>query len=394
MKFTKTVWLLSFISLFADMASEMLYAVVPIYLKQIGFSFAAIGLLEGLAEITAGISKGYFGNLSDHLGKRVPFIKGGYFLSAISKPLLALFSFAAWVFFARTLDRLGKGLRTAARDALLSGEATRENKARVFGFHRGMDTLGAVIGPFIALLILQSQWVSLRQMFFIAFLPGLVSVALIFLLKDKPAPSATQKRPGFFSFFGYWKTAGTGYKKLLGGITVFFLFNSSDAFLLLRSNQILGGDTAALLTTIKAYIVYNMVYALAAYPMGILADKLNIKAVFCAGLLIFAGVYAAMAYAHTAQHIFIIWGVYGLFAAATEGIAKAWVSNITPGNRQGTALGLLASCQSLAAMLASLGAGLLWDAAGPAAVFITAAVAALAVAVYLGLFVKKPVITQ
>src|SRR5215213_2323821 len=151
----RTVWILSFVSLFADVASEMLYPVVPVYLQEIGFSFFLIGLLEGMAEFTAGLSKGYFGKLSDEKGISLPFVKSGYFLSAISKPLMAVFTFPIWIFFARTIDRLGKGLRTAARDALLSQNATPETKARVFGFHRGMDTLGAVIGPVVALLFLK-----------------------------------------------------------------------------------------------------------------------------------------------------------------------------------------------------------------------------------------------
>src|ERR1051325_5731403 len=139
---TKTVLILSIVSLFADIASELLYPVIPVYLRQIGFSVAWIGLLEGVANFTSGISKGYFGKRSDEKGLRLPFVKLGYFLSSISKPLMAAFTYPLWVFFVRAIDRLGKGLRTAARDALLSQNATPETKARVFGFHRSMDTLG------------------------------------------------------------------------------------------------------------------------------------------------------------------------------------------------------------------------------------------------------------
>ena len=149
----RTVLILSIVSLFADIASEMLYPVMPIYLKEIGFSFLLIGVLEGMANFTAGLSKGYFGKRSDEKGLRLPFIKLGYLLSAVSKPMMAAFAYPLWIFFARTTDRLGKGLRTAARDALLSQNATPETKARVFGFHRSMDTLGAAFGPMIALLL-------------------------------------------------------------------------------------------------------------------------------------------------------------------------------------------------------------------------------------------------
>ena len=151
---TRTVWILSFVSLFTDMASEMLYPVMPIYLKTIGFSIVLIGILEGVAEAVAGLSKGYFGKLSDNSGKRVPFVQIGYAFSAISKPMMALFIYPLWIFFARTIDRFGKGIRTGARDAILSDEATPETKGKVFGFHRSMDTLGAVLGPLLALLYL------------------------------------------------------------------------------------------------------------------------------------------------------------------------------------------------------------------------------------------------
>ena len=150
----RTVLILSLVSLFADVASEMLYPVIPVYLKEIGFSVLLIGVLEGVANFTAALSKGYFGKWSDEKGLRLPFIKLGYLLSAVSKPLLAAFAAPLWIFFSRTVDRLGKGLRTAARDALLSQNATPETKARVFGFHRSMDTLGAAIGPALALLFL------------------------------------------------------------------------------------------------------------------------------------------------------------------------------------------------------------------------------------------------
>ena len=148
---SRTVWILSLVSLFTDVASEMLYPVMPIYLKEIGFSILLIGILEGVAEATAGLSKSYFGKLSDVSGKRLPFVRLGYLLSALSKPMMAVFTFPWWIFFSRTLDRLGKGLRTAARDAMLSDEATPETKGRVFGLHRAMDTVGAVIGPAAAL---------------------------------------------------------------------------------------------------------------------------------------------------------------------------------------------------------------------------------------------------
>src|SRR5688500_16590592 len=181
----RTVWILSLVSLFADIASEMLYPVIPIYLADIGYSALLIGILEGLANFTAGLSKGYFGKRSDEKGLRLPFIQSGYFLSAIAKPMMAFFIYPIWFVFVRMIDRLGKGVRTAARDALLSQNATPQTKATVFGFHRGMDTLGAAIGPAVALVFLMIYPKHYREVFLIAFIPGLISVLMIFLLKEK-----------------------------------------------------------------------------------------------------------------------------------------------------------------------------------------------------------------
>ena len=164
---TRTVWILSVVSLLTDTASEMLYPIMPIYLKTIGFSILLIGILEGVAEATAGLSKGYFGKLSDSSGKRVPFVQIGYAFSTISKPMMAIFTYPLWIFFARAIDRFGKGIRTGARDAILSDQATPQTKGKVFGFHRSMDTLGAVIGPSLALLYLFYYPHNYKTLFFI-----------------------------------------------------------------------------------------------------------------------------------------------------------------------------------------------------------------------------------
>ena len=197
---TRTVWILSLVSLFADIASEMLYPVIPVYLREIGFSVLLIGILEGVANFTAGLTKGYFGKLSDEKGLRLPFIKSGYLLSAISKPMMAAFTYPFCVFFARTVDRLGKGLRTAARDALLSGEASPQTKARVFGFHRSMDTIGAAMGPAFALLFLYLYPGSYRTIFLLAFIPGIISVLLIFF-PEREETTFFNPGEGQFLFF-------------------------------------------------------------------------------------------------------------------------------------------------------------------------------------------------
>ncbi len=197
---TRTVWILSLVSLLTDAASEMLYPIMPIYLKTIGFSIVLIGVLEGFAEALAGLSKGYFGQLSDNSGKRVPFVQLGYALSTISKPMMAVFTFPLWIFFARAIDRFGKGIRTGARDAILSDEATPQTKGKIFGFHRSMDTFGAVIGPALALIYLYFYPQDYKTLFYVAVIPGLLAVSVSFLLKDK-MKSPIEKKQYLFSPF-------------------------------------------------------------------------------------------------------------------------------------------------------------------------------------------------
>jgi MFS family permease len=380
----RTVVILSVVSLFADIASEMIYPVVPVYLKEIGFSVLLIGILEGVAEFTAGISKGYFGKRSDEKGIRLPFIKSGYFLSAISKPMMAMLTYPLWIFFARTIDRLGKGLRTAARDALLSQQATKETKARVFGFHRGMDTVGAAIGPMIALSFLYFFPKNYVALFYLAFVPGIISVLLVFLLKEKREPVSTLGKGNFFSFFRYWSIASPEYKKLMVGLLLFALFNSSDVFLLLITKQVTGSDTV----TIAAYVFYNLVFAAASYPLGSLADNLGIKKVFISGLALFVLVYGGFAFQPSVSFIFILFFIYGVYAAATEGIAKAWITNIAHDTNTATAIGFYTSCQSVCSLMASIFAGMIWSFAGSTYTFLSSAVIALFVIIYFRLKMK------
>jgi MFS family permease len=377
---TRSIWILSLVSFFADIASEMLYPVVPVYLKEIGFSVLLIGILEGIAELTVGLSKGYFGKLSDERAQRLPFIKLGYFLSAISKPMMALFAYPLWIFFARTTDRLGKGIRTAARDALLSQESSKETKARVFGFHRGWDTLGAVTGPALALAFLHFYPSQYKSLFFYAFIPGIVSVLLIFLLKEKKSAIRSTPGQGFFSYLSYGKTAGSEYRQLVSGLLIFAVANSSDLFLLLRAREISGSDSI----TISAYILYNLVYAVSSYPMGMLADKIGMKKVFVLGLLLFATVYTGFALNKDPFGVYVLFALYGIYAAATEGIAKAWITNIAHEKNTATAIGFYTSCQSIAAFTASSIAGLIWQASGSKACFLFSVSLSLIAIVWLG----------
>lgn len=368
------------------MASEMLYPIMPIYLKSIGFSILLIGILEGIAEATAGLSKGYFGKLSDNRGKRVPFVQLGYAFSAISKPMMALFVFPLWIFFARTVDRLGKGIRTGARDALLSDEATPQIKAKVFGFHRSMDTLGAVLGPSLALLYLYYYPEDYKTLFFIAFIPGLLAIAASFLLKENKINVAEQKkRTSFFSFLKYWKQSPVTYRKLVIGLLAFTLVNSSDVFLLLKAKDAGLEDV----TVIGVYIFYNLIYAIFAFPIGILADKIGLKKIFILGLILFAIVYFGMAW-NDNIYIFVgLFFLYGIYAAATEGISKAWISNISDKKDIATAIGTYSAFQSLCTMMASVLAGIIWFQFGSSIVFFLSGMLTLGIVVYFLLSVRS-----
>lgn len=374
----RTVLILSLVSLFADVASEMLYPIIPVYLREIGFSFLLIGVLEGMANFTAAISKGYFGKLSDEKGLRLPFIKLGYLFSAASKPMLAVLAAPLWIFFTRAVDRLGKGVRTAARDALLSQNATPGTKARVFGFHRAMDTLGAAIGPAIALLLFVLYPKNYILIFLLAGIPGLISVALIFFLKEERKPSSTLGAGSFFSFFSYWKIASPQYKKLVIGLVLLALFNSSDVFLLLKTREITGDDRLA----IGAYILYNVVFAIAAYPMGALADKIGIKKVFLGGLVLFATIYFLFGITQSTALIFSAFVLYGIYAAATEGISKAWVSNLSHKENTATAIGFYTSCESICTLLASIITGWLWQEFSSSVAFFATGFVAVGVLIY------------
>jgi len=386
---TRTIWILSVVSLLTDVASEMLYPVMPLYLKKINFSILLIGILEGVAEATAGLSKGYFGKLSDASRKRLPFVQIGYAFSAISKPMMALFIYPLWIFFARAIDRIGKGVRTGARDAMLSDEATPETKGRVFGFHRAMDTLGAVLGPALALLYLYYYPEDYKTLFFIAFIPGLLALLATLYLKDKNTAGIKARSPvRFFSFLNYWKVSPVAYRKVVIGLLVFALFNSSDIFLLLKAKQAGLNDTVL----IGVYIFYNLVYALFAFPMGMLADRAGLKTVFIGGLVLFAAVYLGMSFNTNTYLFFGLFFLYGVYAAATEGISKAWISNITEKRDTATAIGTYSGFQSICSMLASSITGFIWFQFNATVAFVTTGLVTVLVAVYF-LVISRPITT-
>ncbi len=386
-KLPRPVWVLSLVSLFIDLSSEMLYPVVPLFLAgTLGAPFALIGLIEGAAEVTAGLTKGYFGGLSDRIRRRKIFVVGGYTLSALSKPLPGLW--VAWpaVLLSRVTDRIGKGARTAPRDALLASYATKEMRGRVFGLHRGFDTLGAALGPAVALIWLTQRPGDYQPLFFIAFVPAIIGSALTLLVREKAAAVAPSKSRG--DLLSFWREATPDYRRLLRLLTIFALVNSSDVFLILKAREALG-ETLAL----GGYILYNLVYAAASYPAGGLSDKWGRRPVLVSGLVLYAVAYFGFALVRgpSLWAFGALFALYGLYAALTEGVAKAWLADTAPEeSSRGRAMGLHAAATSLAALVASTGAGLLWSGVGPAAPFLVAAAGALSVAIALSRAPHKP----
>ena len=373
------------------MASEMLYPITPIFLSGIlGASMAIIGLIEGLAELTAGLLKGYFGFLSDKIGKRAIFVITGYSLSALSKPLPGIFPQTIIVFLSRIADRTGKGIRTAPRDALLASFSDRNNKGAIFGFHRGMDTLGAVIGPLFGLLLLTYYSYNYRIVFLYALIPSLAAVGVTFFIKDKKrnelpgnktgeAIDTEQKRK-----FSFWKESPKDYKILTIIFTLFSLVNSSDVFLILRSKDISHSTTTAILV----YVFYNLIYAIVSYPAGLFSDKFGKRNGLIIGLVIFSGVYFGFGLSSRTEVIWILFLFYGIYAAFSEGMVKAWVSDLVPDKKRASAIGLLTMLSGFAILLGSLVTGILWDAFGPSVPFIISGIVSL-VAAFLLYFLNQ-----
>lgn len=376
-KFSRTVILLSFVSLFADIASELLYPVLPLYLKSVGMGAVYIGILEGSADLISGISKTFFGKWSDRIGKRLPFVWSGYMLSSFSKAFIGLFVNPFWVLFTRSLDRLGKGIRTSSRDAILSMESTPETKGAVFGFHRAMDTTGAFIGPILALIFLKFYPGEYRSLFSYSLIPAIAVAFLLWKVKEKKTEGKKESKNIFLSSLTYWREASTEYKKVVALILVFTLANSSDMFLLLKAREAVDSD----LDVIGFYILYNFIYASSSYQIGVLSDRIGKKIVFVSGLFLFSLSYFLIGYSHHILGFVIAFIIYGLFSAATEGISKAWISSLCKEEDLGVALGFQNTTQSIFTMIASLIAGLIWTKLGSSSVFYMSGSIAFCVAI-------------
>ncbi len=376
----KNVFILGLVSLFTDISSEMLYPVIPIFLTAVlGAPMYVVGLIEGIAEGTASILKVISGWYSDKTGTRKPFVLGGYSVSAISKPLMAFAYVWPLVLVARFLDRFGKGVRTSARDALIADSSPPLQRGRSYGLHRAMDTFGAVLGPVIAILILYLTGDNYRLLFAVAFFPALVGILLIafFVSERKRSPNA--KISFRISQFG------RDFKIFLLISVIFALGNSSDVFLILRAADVGFTVTAVLL----CYIVYNIVNAIVSYPAGTLSDKLGRRSLMLWGFLIFAAVYFGFAMMPANIYVWPLFAIYGVYAAFTEGVGKAYVVDLVPCEKRGTALGIYHTATGITMVFASIIAGLLWEFLGSSVPFIYGAATALLSAVLLLVLMPK-----
>ncbi len=370
-----TVWALGWVSFFTDVSTEIIYPLLPVFLTvTLGASMAFVGLIEGVAESTASLLKIASGWWSDRVRKRKPLMIAGYGLSALTRPLIALATTGGHVFAARFIDRIGKGIRTSPRDALLAASVPPEQRGAAFGVQRAMDNAGAVVGPLFAWIMLQWFTSDYRVLFWIAVIPMLgAMIALIFGAKEQfktTTPDASQSPVPF--------QITPAFKSYLGAVLLFTLGNSSDAFLLLRAQSL--GIPASSLPLL--WLALNLVKTASSYPAGVLSDRIGRRGLIIDGWCVYALVYLGFGCASQAWHIWALFLVYGLFFGMTESAARALVADFFPDAQRGRAFGSFNFITGIGALPASLLMGWLWTAFGPVVAFGTGAGLALSAAVW------------
>lgn len=371
---TRTVFILGLVSLFTDISSEMLYPIIPLFLTEVlRAPVAIVGVIEGIAESTARLLQVFSGWLADKRPRRRPLVAGGYSLSAAAKPMLALAAGWPAVLLARFVDRVGKGLRNPPRDALIADSSPVSVRGRAYGFHRSLDTIGAVVGPLITLLLLFWLGARYRLLFLLAFIPAILGVLLIFLVRERARTVSMGAKSLRLSLAQFDRR----FILFIAITLVFAIGNSSDVFLLIRARNF--GFAPS--TVVMLFVVYNVVYALVSFPAGIISDRVGRRAVMVGGLLVFAAVYLGFAFAGDAYSMWLLFPAYGVYVGMTEGIGKAWVTDLVPHDKVATALGVYQTAIGSATLVASTIAGVLWTYVSIPAPFIFAAGMALLAAV-------------
>ena len=359
---------LSLVSLLQDTASELLYPILPIFLVGVlGAPVAVVGLVEGLADGAAALTKAVSGRWSDRRSRR-PMVAFGYGIAAAAKVVVALAIVWPMVLVARVADRIGKGIRGAPRDALIADGTDAEHRGRAFGFHRSIDTFGAVLGPLIGLGLYQALHHHIRPLLWVAAIPAVLSVGMVSLVRERPriAPNAEGRMTSSAQLPArFWRLVA-----LLGA---FAFVNFSDALLLIRA-QHLGLGVGSV---IGVYCLYNLTYALASYPAGVVSDKIPRRIVLGCGLVIFAFAYIGLGVVSTSTWVWVLFPVYGFYAALTDGVTKAWIVDLAPAAARGRALGVQSAVAGAGAVVAGLWAGLAWAGTGRVPLVVAGSVAAV-----------------
>jgi len=354
--------LLGITSLLTDISSEMIYPILPIYLvTQLGVGPAVIGLIEGVAESLSSLLKVFSGYFSDKIKLRKPFTIFGYASSAVGKLFLYISVNWWFVLAGRVIDRFGKGVRVAPRDALIADSAKDKKKGAAFGLHRAMDTLGAIIGVFAAYLLLTKYKGTYKNIFLLSLVPAFLGILFLFLVKEKKSQIQSSAVKIQFK----WRSLDKRLKLFLIFTFIFALGNSSNQFLLLRATSL----GSPLPQVILFYLVYNIIYGLFAYPAAHLSDKIGRKKLLVLGYLFYGLVYLGFAVNNSLNNFWFLFGVYGLYSGFTEGVEKALVADIAPQELRATAIGLHAALVGIGLLPASLLAGMLWKFLGPAWAF-------------------------
>ena len=354
--------LLGITSLLTDISSEMVYPILPIYLvSTLGAGPAILGLIEGIAESLASILKVFSGYFSDKIKKRLPFAILGYASSTAGK--LFLYISTSWLFVlaGRVIDRFGKGVRTAPRDALIADSTKDNKKGAAFGLHRAMDTLGATLGVLSAYFLITRYKGSFKNIFFLSLIPALLGVAFLFFVKEKKVKQESHHPKIQLK----WRALDKRLKLFLIFTFIFTLGNSSNQFLLLRAKT----QGCPLPSVILLYLFYNIIYAWIAYPASRLSDKIGRKKLLVLGYLFYGLVYFGFAINNSLGNFWFLFGLYGFYMGFTEGVEKALITDIAPVHLRGTTIGLHATLLGIGLLPASLLAGVLWKFFGAAAPF-------------------------
>lgn len=378
---SRNTFFLAGASLFADISTEMLIPILPIFLTQnLKASGSVIGLIEGIAGATQNITQGFSGWLSDKLQKRKPIALFGYILAAFAKPIIGLSTVWQGALGARFMDRLGSGIRSAPRDALIAASADNKHRGKAFGFEGIGDNLGAFLGPIIAIILLFSLHIPIRSIFFLAIIPGLLAVCMIFFVNEKSIKfNAKSKIDIHLNKFpvNYW-----GY---IGVIALFGIGNSSNSFLILQTKN----AGVSLQGTILIYALFNLIAALISYPSGFLSDKFGRKNILLISFFIFLVTYIGFALTKNTLLIAGLFALYGLYQGIFRTVGKAYASDFVPQELQASSIGLYSATVGLSGLVANIIAGQLWDYVNPEAVFIYGAIFAVA-GIFTLLFITPP----